>query len=172
LPWWVFALAGLLLVNMTVLAVILMRDNGAAESEDRPAPVAAAPVAVGAPPIVAQQPTLEAEAQPPAEVEYETVSRSELEVANAAASIPEGPTIVRPSEPAPQGAAAAQLPTTSSELRVDMHVYSDSPRDRFVLINMKRYSEGQRLPDGTLIEQITPGGVVVLQNGSRSMLHR
>jgi hypothetical protein len=167
LPWWVFAVAALLLVNIVVLTMVLLRDDGEAATVER-APVAA--LAAPASPVSApdRAESLALEAQPEPQVEYETVPRSELDIANAAASIPDGPTIVRPSEtvdPSPVSSASA-------DLRLDLHVYSELPRDRFVLISMTRYTEGQRLPDGSIVEQITKDGVVLYQNGSRTMLHR
>jgi hypothetical protein len=37
---------------------------------------------------------------------------------------------------------------------------------------MRRYTEGQQLPNGATVEQITPQGVVVYQNGSRYQIDR
>jgi hypothetical protein len=168
LPWWVFAIAALLLVNVVVLSLVLLRDDG----KDGVEPLATAINTTPAPqPVSAPAPvdSLASAAEPAPQVEYETVPRSELDIANAAASIPDGPTIVRPSDSAPDVAAADY---TAGELRLDLHVYSALPRDRFVLVGMKRYTEGERLPDGNVVEQITPDGVVLYQNGSRTLLHR
>jgi len=60
----------------------------------------------------------------------------------------------------------------SLDMHIDLHVYSKNSTERFVLINMRRYAEGQQLPNGAIVEQITPQGVVVLQNGLRYQIDR
>jgi hypothetical protein len=39
-------------------------------------------------------------------------------------------------------------------------------------INSRQYREGQTTPEGALIEQITPDGVVMNMNGNRFLLPR
>ena len=184
-PWWVFALSGLLLVNLLVLVLVLIRDQPAQATDaantlgavqappaSQQAPQQLAPAAP-----VASNPLQEA-AEPAAQVDYEMVPASELEIANAAASVPDGPTLVRSSDAlrsdlnkglTTESAANAQA---SGDLRIDLHVYSKNSRERFVLINMRRYTEGQQLPNGATVEQITPEGAVLYQNGTRYQLDR
>lgn len=57
-------------------------------------------------------------------------------------------------------------------LELNVHVYDPSPSQRFVLINMKRYAEGHALPQGPVIEEITPDGVVLAYQGQRFLLPR
>jgi len=59
-------------------------------------------------------------------------------------------------------------------MAVDMnvHVYDDNPSKRFVLIDMKRYAEGHALPQGPIIERITPDGIVLSYKGQRFQLTR
>jgi len=59
-----------------------------------------------------------------------------------------------------------------ADLRVDMHVYSGDTMKRFVFINMKKYREGERLTEGPTIEEITPDGVIMVQQGNRFRLDR
>jgi len=66
---------------------------------------------------------------------------------------------------------AAGLVSTPN-LRVDMHVYSGDATKRFVFINMMKYREGDRLPEGPLIEEITPEGLIMVQQGNRFHLDR
>ena len=58
------------------------------------------------------------------------------------------------------------------ELRLDLHAYDPLPQNRFVLINMKRLHEGDSLPEGVKVENITPDGVVLSHNGSKFLLPR
>jgi general secretion pathway protein B len=113
----------------------------------------------------------------------------------AAANVPAGPPIVRPIDApavaplpsAPRGsyssnaASTEVLPTLSSlvasgtslpELRLDIHVYSGKPADRFAFVNMRKYQEGQTLTEGPTLERITPEGVVLNSQGQRFLLPR
>ena len=56
------------------------------------------------------------------------------------------------------------------ELRLDMHVYSDVPGDRFVFINMAKQREGARLSEGPVVAEITPEGVVLNYQGTLFLL--
>ena len=64
--------------------------------------------------------------------------------------------------------ATAGLP----QLNVDLHVYATDPASRFVMINGRRYQEGARLPEGVLVEHITPDGVIMNNKGTRFLLPR
>jgi general secretion pathway protein B len=117
---------------------------------------------------------------------YES-ERSDL---SAAANVPEGPPMVRPIAPpavAPldsQSATAAaqeQLPTANAiiangtqlpDMRLDIHVYSNTPADRFVFINMRKYTEGQVTAEGATLERVTPEGAVLNYQGARFLLPR
>lgn len=113
----------------------------------------------------------------------------------AAANVPAGPPAVRPIEPPtvaplenrqtyqqPRDAAGSEiLPTASAlvasgtslpDMRLDIHVYSNTPADRFVFINMRKYTEGQTTSEGPTIERITPDGAVLNQGGLRFLLPR
>ena len=57
-------------------------------------------------------------------------------------------------------------------LHLDIHVYSPSPAERFVFINMAKYREGERLQEGPAVEEITESGVVMIHQGSRFLLSR
>jgi general secretion pathway protein B len=112
----------------------------------------------------------------------------------AASAVPEGPPMVRPIEapavaPAPvqpaREAQAAQeqeiLPTANSlaasgtvlpEMHLDIHVYAAKPADRFVFVNMRKYTEGQALKEGPTLERITPDGAILNHQGMRFLLPR
>ena len=48
------------------------------------------------------------------------------------------------------------------QLKSTVHVYSEQPEQRFIIINMRRYSEGDSLPpDGFRLERIDQDGVVI-----------
>ena len=67
-----------------------------------------------------------------------------------------------------QAAASGLMP----EISLNMHVYAVKPKDRFVFLNMQRLHEGESLPNGVHVEQITPDGVVLSHHGSKFVLER
>lgn len=52
-------------------------------------------------------------------------------------------------------------------VHLDVHVYADDPADRFVLVGLKRYHEGDRMQSGIRLEKITPDGMVLSYQGTR-----
>jgi len=58
----------------------------------------------------------------------------------------------------------------SGSLRLDVHVFSDQPQKSFVLINMRKYREGEKLQEGLQLDEITAEGVILSFNGQRFRL--
>jgi general secretion pathway protein B len=58
------------------------------------------------------------------------------------------------------------------ELRLELHVYSNRPQERFVFINAHKYREGETTQEGASIVEITPDGVVMSSGGKRFLLPR
>jgi len=56
------------------------------------------------------------------------------------------------------------------DLRLDLHSYAPNPSLRFVFINMRKLREGESLPEGVRVEQITPTGVELSYHGKRFTL--
>jgi hypothetical protein len=50
-------------------------------------------------------------------------------------------------------------------LTINVHAWTEQPGQRFILINMQRYAEGDRLREGPLVRQITRDGVVLEHRG-------
>jgi len=57
-------------------------------------------------------------------------------------------------------------------LRLDLHVYAPDPRRRFVLVNMKKLTEGESLPEGVKVESITTDGAILSYRGVQFMMER
>lgn len=66
------------------------------------------------------------------------------------------------------GAGTLNIPL----LNLDLHVYSERPAGRFVVINTRKYKEGAQLTEGPTIESITINGVVLSSQGRRFTLPR
>ncbi len=62
----------------------------------------------------------------------------------------------------------AQLP----KLNIEVYVYSPRRALRWVLINLHKYREGQQLPGGEVLEEITSGGLVLRYAGRRFLVPR
>jgi len=112
---------------------------------------------------------------------------------SAAANVPEGPPLVRPidapavmpaaipAQTQAQSASEEMLPTQMDlaaggtvlpEMHLDIHVYAAKPTDRFVFVNMQKYTEGQALKEGPTLERITTEGAVLNHRGMRFLLPR
>ena len=77
----------------------------------------------------------------------------------------------------PSAASAGKLPEwdeLSLDFRsgfsmphMDVHVYDSNPQRRFVLVNLQKFREGDRLPNGAIIEKILPDGIQLSYQGIR-----
>jgi len=105
--------------------------------------------------------------------------------APAAVDAPVVPTPAPVATPAPAAAARPQQPALPSvwelpyatrkdlpELSLTMHVYSDDPHDRFVVIKGERRVEGDSLGDGLTLREIRPDGMVLEFKGQRFVYPR
>jgi general secretion pathway protein B len=60
--------------------------------------------------------------------------------------------------------------TSLPELRLDLHVYDNDPASRFVFINMRKLREGDSLPEGVRVEEITQSGARLSYRGTQFAL--
>jgi len=179
-PRWLWILGALLLVNIVVVAGLLMRPGGQPEVQ-APAPEPAATVATAPAAEAAPRQQFAAEVA----AARQTV-RPRDEPVSVAETVPTpSPAPVMTPAAAPMTGEATNplaLPTaqeviangslTLPTLHVDVHVYSESPADRFVFINMTKHKEGSVLVEGPRVQRITPEGVVLSQNGVTFLLPR
>jgi hypothetical protein len=52
-------------------------------------------------------------------------------------------------------------------MKLEVHVYSESPTARMVFINGRKYVEGDRVGDKYLLERITEDGATLAHQGQR-----
>lgn len=57
-------------------------------------------------------------------------------------------------------------------LNMQVHAYAQAPAQRFVIINLHRYHEGDSLPGGLRVQAIRPQGAVLVFHGKRFLLQR
>jgi general secretion pathway protein B len=172
--------------------------NAAATSDARagnqvPLPASASRMPRGNPPVAAStDPAVNALADEAGNAEQNAGVRADPTLA-AAGNVPDGPPMVRPIQapavapatiPPQAEAQSAQeevLPTPMDlaasgtslpELHLDIHVYSAKPAERFVFVNMRKYTEGQVLKEGPTLERITSEGAILNHQGLRYLLPR
>lgn len=56
--------------------------------------------------------------------------------------------------------------------RLDLHVYSEDPQKRFIMVNLKKYHEGEKLESGLVLEEILPDGMVMSYRGERFFVEK
>lgn len=196
---WVPVLVVVLAANALFLAAQWWRREPAAPAvvavpAPAPAPEAMAPSAVVAPadirPLAREaepagpmaEPDIESEfAAPGGAVDAGTVPAP---VVMEAPELPPEPVPALPAAPAKPSRILAgdELPTAEElmgkgvlnvpALNLDLHVYSDAPASRFVVINTRKYKEGGQLSEGPRVEAITRDGVILSNQGRRFTLTR
>jgi general secretion pathway protein B len=89
----------------------------------------------------------------------------------ATSAAPPTPIAPRSSEPTlPSVTALLAEGISVPTLKLELHAYSERPSDRFVFINGRKYTEGERLAEGPSLISIEPNGVVLNQQGRRFLL--
>jgi general secretion pathway protein B len=189
---WVWILGAVLALNGLLLAVLLLRDGGSEQEavveagqpavkttvSDEPVPpppaVISQPVPRAPPPAVMAKQPVPAPAPPAPAVSTAPVVRQP--VAPTPAYEPE-PEPVRTAAPLPDVAPQDGVPywedmtlefRSGLEMpRLDVHVYDSDPQRRFLLIELKKYREGDTLANGAVVEEILPEGVRLSYQGSR-----
>ena len=172
-PRWLWVLGALLVVNIVVVAGLLMRPEVQPVEAAAPQPSAAvvtdsvteAPQQEFAAEIAAAKQNVPPREEPVATAETETTPEPEPAPAQVAAPVN---ALALPTVQEVIANGSLTLPA----LHVDVHVYSESPADRFVFINMAKHKEGSVLAEGPRVQSITPEGVVLSQNGVTFLLPR
>lgn len=77
--------------------------------------------------------------------------------------------------PAPESVPSLETLSASARrgipaLNLDIHVHSADPDKRFVVINGRRYREGEQLSEGPVLETVTRDGAILRQGGQRFRL--
>lgn len=170
---WLWIIGVLLVANLAAFGYIMLKPDLtdpsvtpeqaiSAANKDTPAEAVVQPVTRQAPP--------------------EAVASSPAEPADTAPAEPAPEITIAAPEPEPLPAVADGLPSFNelrvqgvlqlSDLHLDIHVYSGTPADRFVFINMSKYAENSVLAEGPTVREITPDGVVLDYLGTPFLLPR
>jgi general secretion pathway protein B len=73
-------------------------------------------------------------------------------------------------KPLRQTAPGASTPNSVQNLKLQLIMYDKDQAKRFVIINSQKYTEGQSLKEGPIVEQVTPNGAVLTFQGNRFLL--
>ena len=69
--------------------------------------------------------------------------------------------------PAPASNETPQEIKSDQHIKINVLAYSNDPEKRFAVINMVKYTRGERLPSGEILEDIQANGIVLELNGRR-----
>jgi len=179
-PRWLWILGVLLAINLAVLLGLLLRPEVAVT------PTASEQAVVSSDSFADQ--VAQARQNVPAREEPRAPAPQLANTSPASSAVTTAAANTQSSTPPPaapvrrQSNNIASLPTlievlangtvTLPELHVDIHVFAESPEDRFVFINMNKQVEGSRLAEGPIVEEITTDGVVLSYNGTSFVLPR
>lgn len=194
LPLWAVAVGVLLLINMILLLVFVLRRPvaSATPAATLPAPPATvasaaalptvtAAAALPAPPPVAPMAPVQQAVQTSASQSLDSsptlaggATDTDSNPADNLPAIARPPDGMKPSRDDSSGysnlPSFSELGGSMPDFRLDLHVYSDSARDRYALVNMQRVHEGDTLSEGARVLAITREGVALDYRGQQFML--
>ena len=189
---WVWVVGALLLFNGVLLFMLIGRDEPIEPVVDRLPEMAESPAVKPVVPV----PRTENAVTPPSS---EIVRPREPVYVPPATVVTQRPTTVKPpasafdeSPPAftpPTAPPAMQTPAQTSgvpdwndlslEFRsglslphLDVHVYSENPKKRFILVDLQKFREGDTLDNGAVLEEILPGSIRLYYQGTRFLLEK
>lgn len=192
---WLWALTGVLIVNAAVLLVLFWPEQHQDSRLVAATPLLPATQAASAPQPAPARQALSAE---PAQSEDRALPDADIalppKLPVKTRDEPQRQTPVggadaggdrqipaRPQQAVAKPAAARRLPVwpqvpayvferLNGSLRLDVHVFAGQPADRFVLINLKKYHQGQQLQEGPRLDEITSDGVILSFQGEKFRL--
>ena len=184
-PRWV---AAALLVNALILGLLAWRPWGVRgvpefELEQSAAPAPAAPAPRAGTIEESTAPHIAATSPPAPSAEEDTSATLPEPVTQMPLPAPV-PAVATPAPPAdePAGVLSADAPRWEDlpadvrgglpAPRIDVHVFAREPDRRFVLINLRKYKEGDVLDDGVTIDAILADGIVLSYQGQRYRVGR
>jgi len=130
-------------------------------------------------PVKAQPPVMEEPARDGGEVVVlpETAQTRNLELSYLPEEVPDAAgddvTTLREVPPLQSWFDLPQAFRNNLDLpRLDVHVYSETPQGRFIMVDLKKYREGNTLPNGMVLEEILPDGMVMSYQGERFLVKK
>lgn len=172
MPKWLWLVGLLLAINLAVLAGLLLRSTPQPSAATQDARPTEKPLRQPA-----DEPSFEDRVAVAQENRPQRQTQESIQDARGAAIAPvvitQDPAAIESIRLVPSmHEVRASGTMTLPELHLDIHVYSDAPKDRFVFVNMSKQREGSQLSEGPVIEEITPDGVILNYQGQSFLLSR
>lgn len=180
--FWLWLVAWLTLgANAALLVFFLLWPRPAPPPATAPPTTAAAPMPTPAtpvtqplpptPPVAAARKAPAGKPVTPAEPARPAVTTGRERRPEPPPKPASAPAVASGPEPAPlldtlPAGARRGLPT----LNLDLHAYSPDADKRFVVVNGRRYREGERLGEGPVLEAVTVNGAILRQGSQRFRL--
>ena len=183
---WVWIVAALLLVNGVLMYLLLGRDDsmapdtGVLQESMEVLPVTPVPRvektveppsrSVVRPREPVYVPPVAPARRPPARVQQMPSMPSTAEDESTTVFTPPAPAASRPAVTSgvPEwNDLPLEFRSGLSMPRIDVHVYSDDPGRRFILVDLKKYREGETLDSGAVLEEILPDSIQLYFQGTR-----
>jgi general secretion pathway protein B len=189
---WVWVVGALLLVNGFLLFMLLDRDepfehvvDGLPETAESPAVTPVVPV----PRTESAMTTPSSDIVRPREPVYVPLATVGNQRQTTVRPLPSTPAVVdqstgftRPAVPAPTSRQTSGVPAWSDlslEFRsglslphLDVHVYSENPKKRFILVDLQKFREGDTLDNGAVLEEILPDSIQLYYQGTRFLVEK
>lgn len=136
-----------------------MPTESAVAAPSLPEPVSQMPPSAAPPASESMAvPQIESEAQP--QLGPDLAPLPDVESSDPTAAVP------RWEDLAPEQRAGLPVPS------IDVHVFAQEPERRFVLINLRKYLQGDTLENGAVIEAILADGIVLSYQGQQYRVDR
>ncbi|MCH9005442.1 MAG: general secretion pathway protein GspB [Proteobacteria bacterium] len=173
LPRWLWIVGLLLAVNLAVLIVLLLLPDSPPTQSGTLSSASQATPQQQLQPSFTDQVAAASQNLPDKQDEPATARVPDQHPAVRPVLISQNPSAIPSGEIYPtvqevRASGSLDLP----ELHLDIHVYSDVPKDRFVFINMTKLREGSQLEEGPIIVEITRDGVILGHQGLSFLLPR
>lgn len=173
---WIWIVVVLIVVNVSVLTLMFMKPDRVPDAAPVSPPTEAAVVA---PQLAAVSNTatrrtasLPAESAASATPVAEPLEESMQESPQTASSNRPGRSFEVTESFASFNELRVQGVLNLPDLHLDIHVYSNQPEERFVFINMSKYTASSTLAEGPVVAEITPDGVILDYRGTAFLLPR
>jgi len=190
---WLWLVSGVLALNAVVLLALFWADQrrepAVAATLVSPSLPQGSPAGQAAPAERAQPPVTEQTSVPESAAElpmvpYSLPGQNHAEPQSPATRVSgqdgapmpvRSPPPAAPPEPSGKLPVWPQIPPFLLEqlgggLRLDVHVFASQPAERFVLINLRKYHQGQELQEGPRLDEITSEGAILSFRGERFRL--
>jgi general secretion pathway protein B len=163
---WLWMLGILLLINSAVLIGILLKPTPTNDA-----------IKLATDATVVEEASNSFEEQVAVAIDSRTEQAPPPAETAVAEPVPSKPQVIRTSS-----TSIAVVPTIDelrlqgtlqlADLHLDIHVFSESPADRFVFINMNKHREGSKTAEGPVVQEIRSDGVVLEYQGRVFLLPR